>query len=267
MSKAASRVRPVRRHDVTSIGASNRRAACRRIRAALYARNVFNFLRHSGQGSGQALAPGLRRVGQGHAADDGGKVVHERLADEASNASVRFSWRSPHAHWIRTAIQTPRSQRRRLPADDAGGLAFFGKTFRTAYASVLWNMMILRWCGARWDRHQDMVKSEARFAAIEAQAIRLELKEEMRQAAADNARAMATMRLDTRCNEGFGPARDRTERVLGELESFIVRRKGALQGKGDEPPHPPQDIRIAYLVVDAAFFALRECRETSIGSM
>lgn len=146
------------------------------------------------------------------------------------------------------------------------GGSLFRQDFRTAYASVLWNMMVLRWCGERWDRRQDMAKPEARFAAIEAKATRMDLKDEMRQAAADNARAMATMRLDTRCNEGFGRALERTGRVLGELESFMVRRKQALQGSGDEPLHPPQNVRIAYLVVDGAFFALQECREPSIAS-
>ena len=92
------------------------------------------------------------------------------------------------------------------------------------------------------------------------------LKQEMRQAAEDNARQMATMRLDIMCREGFESARDRMERVLGEFESFMVRHKEASKGSDDEPPDLPQDVRIAYLVVDAEFFALQECPEPSIVS-
>jgi hypothetical protein len=43
----------------------------------------------------------------------------------------------------------------------------------------------------------------------------------------------------------------------------MSRRTGEAQA-GDDGQAPPQDVRIAYLVVDALFFSLQECREPNI---
>jgi hypothetical protein len=141
--------------------------------------------------------------------------------------------------------------------------SLFRDDFRTAYGSVLWTMMVLRWCNARWDRPKETAALESRLAAIDAEAIRRGLKPQMEQAAGDNARQMATMRLDTMCNGGFEPSRASAERALTELERFMGRRKEEAQA-GDDSKAPPQDVRIAYLGVDATFFSLQECREPSI---
>ncbi len=85
----------------------------------------------------------------------------------------------------------------------------------------------------------------------------------MVQAADDNARQMATMRLDSMCNGGFEPSRASADRGLTELERFMARRTEEAQ-TGDDGQAPPQDVHIAYLGVDAMFFSLKECREPSI---
>ena len=141
--------------------------------------------------------------------------------------------------------------------------SLFRQDFRTAYASVLWTMMVLRWCDARWDRPRETAEVESRLAALDAQAIRRGLKPQIEQAAADNARMMATMRLDTRCNGGFEPSRASADRALTELERFMSDRREEAQA-GDDSQAPPQDVRIAYLGVSAVFFSLQECREPSI---
>ncbi len=101
----------------------------------------------------------------------------------------------------------------------------FQKEFRTAYASVLWSMMVLRWCNARWKRPQEAAEAEERLAAIGAEAIRRGLKPQMEQAADDNARQMATMRLDTMCGGGFDPFHARAQRALDELERLMTGLK------------------------------------------
>jgi hypothetical protein len=124
-------------------------------------------------------------------------------------------------------------------------------------------MMVLRWCNARWDRPRETAEAEARLTVIDAEAIRRGLKAQMEQAAGDNGRQMATMRLDSMCNGGFEPAWARADRSLAELERFMSRRQEETQ-TGDDSQAPPQDIRIAYLAVNAWFFSLQECRETSM---
>ncbi len=141
--------------------------------------------------------------------------------------------------------------------------SLFREDFRTAYGAVLWRMMLLRWCNARWDRPKETAELESWLAKIDAEAIRRGLKRQMEQAASDNAKQMATMRLDAMCNDGFEPSRASAERGLTELERFMSRRKEEAQA-GDNSQGPPQDIRIAYLGVDAMFFSLQECREPSI---
>lgn len=141
--------------------------------------------------------------------------------------------------------------------------SLFREDFRTAYGSVLWRMMLLRWCNARWDRPKETAELESRLAVIEAEAIRRGLKRQMEQAASDNARQMATMRLDAMCNGGFEPSRASADRGLTELERFMSRRTDEAQA-GDDGQGPPQNIRIAYLAVDARFFSLKACRERSI---
>ena len=141
--------------------------------------------------------------------------------------------------------------------------SLFREDFRTAYGSVLWRMMLLRWCNARWDRPKETAELELRLAAIDAEAIRRGLKPQMEQAADDNARQMAIMRLDTMCSGGFEPSRASAERGLAELERFMSRRTEEAEAS-DDGQAPPQDVRIAYLVVDALFFSLQECREPSI---
>ena len=101
----------------------------------------------------------------------------------------------------------------------------FREDFRTAYRSVLWTMMVLRWCNARWDRPKETAAAESRLAAIDAKAIRRGLKPQMEQAASDNAQQMAVMRLDVRCSGGFDPAHARADRALTELERLMRRRQ------------------------------------------
>ena len=141
------------------------------------------------------------------------------------------------------------------------GNALFREDFRTAYGSVLWTMMFLRLCNARWDRPKETAELEARFASIEAQAISRGLKPRMEQAAADKAQQMATMRLDTQCHGGFERARASADRTLTELERMMTRQTDE---SDDDSQAPPQNIRIAYLGVDAAFFSLQACREPNI---
>ena len=52
------------------------------------------------------------------------------------------------------------------------------------------------------------------------------------------------------------------QRALAEIEGFLERRAKQTPTPGAKPP--PQDVHIAYLGVEAGFFALRECREDSI---
>ena len=141
--------------------------------------------------------------------------------------------------------------------------SLFREDFRTAYGAVLWRMMLLRWCNARWDRPKETAELESRLAVIEAEAIRRGLKPQMVQAASDNAEQMATMRLDAMCNGGFEPSWVSAERGLTELERFMSSRTEEAEA-GDDSQGPPQDIRIAYLGVDARFFSLQACREPSI---
>ena len=98
----------------------------------------------------------------------------------------------------------------------------FREDFRTAYASVLWTMMVLRWCDRRWDRPKETAEAESRLAAIDAEAIRRGLKPQMDQAAQDNAQMMATMRLDTMCSGGFDPFHARAQRALDKLERMMA---------------------------------------------
>ena len=142
--------------------------------------------------------------------------------------------------------------------------SLFREDFRLAYASVLWTMMDLRLCDARWNRPQERAKAEARLAAIDAQAVGLGLKPDMEQAAQDNAKMMATMRLDTSCNHGFERSQKSAEGALSELERFLTRRGKEAQAAGGDAQGPPQAVRFAYLGVDAGFFALQACREESI---
>ena len=97
--------------------------------------------------------------------------------------------------------------------------------FRTAYGSVLWTMMVLRWCDARWKRPQETAAAEARLAAIDAEAISRGLKPQMEQAANDNAQQMATMRLDTMCNGGFDDFHARAQQALDKLERLMAGLK------------------------------------------
>ena len=117
-----------------------------------------------------------------------------------------------------------------VPANEIGkpmtpGDSLFRQDFRTAYGSVLWTMMVLRWCDERWAGPAETAKAQARLEAIDAQAAAMGLDEEMRQAADDNARQMAIMRLDTRCHGGFEPALQNAKRALGKVESLIAARK------------------------------------------
>ena len=94
----------------------------------------------------------------------------------------------------------------------------FRQDFRVAYGAVLWRMMLLRWCDARWKRPAETAAAEARLAAINALAIRLGLQPEMDQAGTDNARQMAIMRLDVHCNLGFDPTHASAIEGLAALE-------------------------------------------------
>jgi len=100
----------------------------------------------------------------------------------------------------------------------------FREDFQTAYAAVLSSMMVLRWCDARWKRPEETAAAESRLAAIDKQATNMGLEPQMEQAADDNARQMATMRLDTMCSGGFDPFHARAERALDELERLMAVR-------------------------------------------
>ena len=101
----------------------------------------------------------------------------------------------------------------------------FHEDFRTAYGSVLWTMMVLRWCNDRWNRPKETAAAEARFKAIKAQAIRRGLKPQMDQAAQDNARTMAVMRLDVRCNLGFARPHANAKQALTKVERLMRARQ------------------------------------------
>ena len=103
----------------------------------------------------------------------------------------------------------------------------FREDFQTAYAAVLWSMMVLRWCDARWKRPVETAAAESRLAAIDKQATNMGLEPQMEQAADDNARQMATMRLDTMCTGGFDPFHARAEKALAEIERLIRGRQGS----------------------------------------
>ena len=103
----------------------------------------------------------------------------------------------------------------------------FREDFRTAYRSVLWTMMVLRWCDARWERPKQTAAAEARLATIDADAIRRGLKPQMEQAANDNAQQMATMRLDTMCSGGFDSSHARANQALDELERLMRERQAS----------------------------------------
>jgi hypothetical protein len=101
----------------------------------------------------------------------------------------------------------------------------FHEDFRTAYGSVLWTMMVLRWCNDRWNRPKETAAAEARFKAITARAIRRGLKRQMDQAAQDNARKMAVMRLDVRCNGGFARPHANAKQALTKVERLMLARR------------------------------------------
>lgn len=101
----------------------------------------------------------------------------------------------------------------------------FHAEFRTTYASVLWTMMMLRWCNDRWNRPMETAAAEARFKAITAVAIRRGLKPQMDQAARDNARQMAVMRLDVRCNGGFARPHANAKQALTKVERLMRTRR------------------------------------------
>ena len=101
----------------------------------------------------------------------------------------------------------------------------FQAEFRTAYSSVLWTMMVLRWCDGRWHRPKETAAAEVRLKSINAEAIRRGLKLQMDRAAHDNAQQMATMRLDVHCNGGFDRSYDRAKAALTKMERLL--RAGA----------------------------------------
>ena len=133
----------------------------------------------------------------------------------------------------------------------AAGTAF-QEEFRAAYRSALWTMMVLRWCDRRWDRPVQTAKAEARLRAVSRQAIRRGLKRQMEQAADDNARQMAVMRLDVRCTGGFDRFHASAQRALTGVEQLmrrprraqppgrstlrLIRRSGAAQFAAAVPP-------------------------------
>jgi hypothetical protein len=94
----------------------------------------------------------------------------------------------------------------------------FHEEFRMAYGSALWTMMVLRWCDGRWNRPVETAKAEARLKAINAKAVRRGLKPQMEQAAEDNARQMAVMRLDVHCSAGFDRSHANADRALAKTE-------------------------------------------------
>ena len=87
--------------------------------------------------------------------------------------------------------------------------------------------MVLRWCDDRWTRPRERAQSEARLAAIDAEADRLGLRPEMELAAQDNAQQMATMRLDTRCSGGFDRSQQAAEKALTGLEGLMESRRNS----------------------------------------
>ena len=103
----------------------------------------------------------------------------------------------------------------------------FQEEFRAAYGSVLWTMMFLRWCNGIWKHPRETAAAEARFRAINAQAIRRGLKRQMEQAADDNARQMAVMRLDIRCSGGFDRPHTNARRALTQVEQLLGRPRRA----------------------------------------
>ncbi len=108
----------------------------------------------------------------------------------------------------------------------------FREQSQPAYASVLWSMMVLRWCDARWKRPQETAEAEARLAAIDAEAVNLGLKPQMDQAGRDNAEQMATMRLDTMCSGGFDRFHVNAQKALAELERLMTGRKPTSSASG-----------------------------------
>ena len=103
----------------------------------------------------------------------------------------------------------------------------FHEDFQTAYGSVLWTMMVLRWCDRRWARPKETAAAEARLKAIDEQAVKLGLRPQMDQAAQDNARQMATMRLDVHCNGGFDRFHASAERALTKVERLFRSKQGS----------------------------------------
>lgn len=101
----------------------------------------------------------------------------------------------------------------------------FQDEFRTAYASVLWSMMVLRWCDRRWVRPEETAAAEVRLKAIDEQAIKLGLKPQMDQAARDNAQQMATMRLDVHCSGGFERFYATANQSLSRMERLMPGRQ------------------------------------------
>ena len=102
----------------------------------------------------------------------------------------------------------------------------FHEEFRTAYASVLWTMMVLRWCDQRWVRPKETAAAEARLSAIDDQAVKLGLKAQMDEAAQFNAQQMATMRLDVHCSGGFERFHASAEQALAKVEQLLRARQG-----------------------------------------
>ena len=103
----------------------------------------------------------------------------------------------------------------------------FHEDFRIAYGSVLWTMMVLRWCDRRWTRPSETAAAEARLRAIDEQAVKLGLRPQMDQAAQDNAQQMAIMRLDVHCNGGFERFHASAERALAKVERLIRSKQGS----------------------------------------
>ncbi len=97
----------------------------------------------------------------------------------------------------------------------------FRTEFKEAYRSALWTMMFLRWCGARWQRPDELAVEEARLSALNERAHALDLHPEMRLAAQENAQQMAVMRLDTYCNGGFEKAAESHAATVARLERAL----------------------------------------------
>jgi hypothetical protein len=140
----------------------------------------------------------------------------------------------------------------------------FAEDFSTSYVSVLWTMMFLRLCDARWGRPTERAELEARLAAIKSKALGHGLKRAMEQAEQRKAQMMATMRIDTQCHGGFERAYQSAKGALTEIEDFLVRRTKEPPAAGGDTRGPPQEVRFYYLGVDAAFFSLKACREPDI---